>query len=170
MDCTALITQSKLKEYVYYDPDTGEFTRLKDGAVNTRAGDKINSLSTHGYINSMINGKRYLMHRLAWLYVYGGFPIGDIDHINGDRKDNRISNLRVASALENSRNKKIPSNNTSGLMGVRWDKARSKWRVLIGVKGFEVHLGRFTDKWDAMCARKSAERKYGFHENHGRNI
>ncbi len=109
------------------------------------------------------------MHRLAWLYMYGEWPVGDIDHINGIRDDNRLINLRSVSRQENLRNRRTGRNNTSGVMGVNWDKSLGKWRSSIGIGGKTKHLGVSHYKWDVICLRKSAEMKYGFHLNHGRN-
>lgn len=93
---------------------------------------------------------------------------GSVDHVNGVRDDNRISNLRIATPEDNARNKKQGALNKSGSMGVYWVKADRKWRVRIGVNGKYVSVGVFSNLEDALEARKTAEIKYGYHENHGR--
>ena len=130
--------------------------------------EALNTLVTGGYRGGGIFGKAYSAHRVIWLLHTGSFPLHHIDHINGDRSDNRISNLRAATRTENNRNRRIPNNNTSGAMGVIWSKQDQKWRAQIKVDGRKRHLGYFDNFADAVATRKLAEIKYGFHENHGR--
>lgn len=115
-----------------------------------------------------IFGKSYMAHRIVWLYHYGDWPRGCIDHINGNGLDNRIENLRDVDARENARNRPTPRNNKSGIAGVR---VRGKgWNARISIGNKLKDLGAFKDFFSACCARKSAEVIYGFHENHGRPI
>jgi len=100
------------------------------------------------------------------MLIYGHEP-KEIDHINSDGLDNRLINLRNVDHLENGKNQKMKSNNISGVTGVSWNKKRSKWHANIGIKKRKIHIGYFFDKFEAVCARKAAEIKYGFHENHG---
>lgn len=158
-------TQKQIKELLNYNPETGVFTWLETGA-----GRKLN-LST-GTVNKerlliCISGVTYFSHRLAWIYVYGKSPVGDIDHINGNPLDNRIKNLRVVTHKENMRNMKIHSTNKTGISGVSWDKSNNKWRVNID-NGKTINLGRYFDFFEACCARKSAEVEFGYHINHGK--
>jgi hypothetical protein len=163
-----VITQAELKNYVYYDPDTGAFTRKeKPARGKAKAGDVMGSRHMAGYMAASVRNKAYLLHRLAWLYVHGYMP-EQIDHINHDRTDNRISNLREVVPQENLRNQKLSAANTSGVTGVAWDKAKRKWMAQVKVDYRNVHLGRYDDWFDAVCARKSANNRFGFHENHGR--
>lgn len=164
-----MLTQSKLKEILHYCPETGILTwininKYKPERNNCPAG----TLNPSGYINIVIDGASYKSHRLAWLYMTGKMPKNQIDHINHNRSDNRWANLRQATRKENQRNQSKYDNNTSGINGVGWHKKDKKWRSRIGVNQEEIYLGSFTDKWDAICARKSADNKYGFHENHGK--
>jgi len=154
-----LITQSQLKSLLHYNQDTGLFTRLK----GTR---KLGWLNTRGYKSIGMFGREYKQHRLAWLYVYGYMPI-EIDHINHNKEDNRIVNLRDVSHMENMRNSKRSKSNTSGVTGVNYDKESNKWRVRISIDGVRVNFGVFKNKEDAIMVRKEAERKYGYHKNHG---
>ena len=160
------ITQAQLKKDLHYDKDTGIFTWIKFLVLiekGTKAG-----CSVDGYIAIGINGRQYRAHHLAWLYVYGEFPQGkEIDHINHIRDDNSISNLRLVTRQENNKNKSMQSRNKSGALGVYWDEKALKWRALIGVDNRLIYLGQFKEIEDAKKARKKAEKKYGFHENHG---
>lgn len=106
---------------------------------------------------------------MAWLYIYGEFPDGEIDHINGNKADNRICNLRCVDHFTNMKNYPLPRNNKSGIIGVSWYKALSKWEAKIQHDGKSIHLGYFDDLDDAAKARKAAEEKYSFHANHGRS-
>lgn len=99
----------------------------------------------------------------------GTIPDGyQVDHINGIRSDNRIENLRIVKNSENSKNQKRKSTNKSGMTGVSWDTQTQRWRAHITVNGKMISLGRYIHKLDALTARKNAEIKYNFHENHGR--
>lgn len=123
---------------------------------------------TFGYKVGAIHGNLYAAHRVAFAVVNGYAPDTDIDHINGDRTDNRMDNLRVVDRAENMRNAKIPKDNKSGVIGVNWDKERGKWYASIQVDGKTKSLGRHMTLEAAAHARKQAEIKYGYHANHGR--
>ena len=125
------------------------------------------SIDGLGYRVITVNGKQHKAHRLIFLFVHGRWPKYEIDHINHDRDDNRIENLREATRPENARNQSIFKTNTSGYIGVSWHKRRERWHARIRVNGKLVFLGSFTCKEEAAQARKEAERKYGFHPNHG---
>lgn len=156
-----MLTQTRLKEVLDYDPKSGLFSRV--GTGKSKVGSLVN-----GYIRIMVDGKRYMAHRLAFLFMAGSFPAEETDHINGICDDNRWSNLREVTHMENLRNQKRPKDNTSSVVGVCWNKAAGKWTAKIGVKGKEMHLGLFTNFADAVYVRKSAEDQLGFHQNHGR--
>jgi len=160
-----VITQEKLKELYHYDSLTGIFIRKKSGG-GKKAGTIAGSLKTSGYIQLSIKDKLYYCHRLAWLYVYGVFP-DNIDHINHDRSDNRIINLRDVARSENNRNMSVSKKNKSGFTGVCWSSRYKKWESTVMIDGRKIHLGYFTDKDKAINERMIANEKYGFHENHG---
>jgi len=162
------ITQAELKRILAYDEESGIFV-WKVGRQGTGgAGSFAGTLRpTDCYIAISIGYTTYTAHRLAWLYVYGSFPIGQIDHINHIRNDNRIINLRDVPAKSNYLNRTRQSNNTSGCNGVSWFKPTKRWTAKIGVRGKSIRLGYFTKKEDAIKSRKEAEIKYGFHDNHG---
>ncbi len=175
-----MITQQYLKDCLAYCPESGIFTWLERPEhhfktlrachlINTRfAGTKAGSIAGHGYILIGINNTMYGAHRLAFIYVHGFITDKQIDHINGIRTDNRISNIRLVTPADNQRNQSIYKNNTSGVMGVSWIKAEGKWRAYIQVNGVKKHLGYFNKKELAIETRKNAEIKYGFHANHGK--
>ena len=124
-------------------------------------------VTTRRYKSVGLDGAEYQAHRLIWKYVHGEEP-DYIDHINGDKHDNRIENLRNVDNAENLRNRAVSRNNNSGVMGVIWQKKIGRWVAYMHVKGKYKHIGCHTDFFEAVCARKSAERKHGFHINHGR--
>ena len=167
------ITQERLKELLYYDPDTGVFIwQVRRGGV-VKAG----SIAGHAWLSGRsrtqynmisINNKNYRAHRLAWLYVHGCWPLVGIDHIDGNGLNNRIENLREADQGENSRNRRLSRSNTSGIVGVAWAKDSNKWRANIRFRKVLINIGSYDNLFDAVCARKSAETKLKFHPNHGR--
>jgi len=163
------LTQLYLKSVLHYDPDTGVFTWIKCSKQNQRfLGKSAGTVGNRGYRFIRVNNKTYQAHRLVFLYLTGSFPPIGTDHINGVRDDNRWVNLRAVDAAENKRNTKRPKHNTSGVIGVRWYKQNSKWLASISTHGKRIYLGLFSDKDAAIAVRKSAEKRYGFHENHGR--
>lgn len=163
-----MITQERVKQVLDYDKITGIFTWEVSKSGRSKKGSIAGSIYANGYLVIGIDGKRYQAHRLAWFYCYGEWPT-ITDHKNGVRTDNMISNLRSITSTENSKNTKIRTNNTSGFVGVSWNKKESKWRSQIKVKSKTLHLGYFEDKTEAIEARKEANIKYGFHNNHGRS-
>src|ERR1044072_8862421 len=123
---------------------------------NTRfAGKEAFQADLHGYLSGRIFKTLYRAHRIAWLLHYGEWPTHQVDHINGDRSDNRLENLRDVPASDNRKNQKLRSKNTSGSYGVHWDQSRGRWCARIGHK----HLGRFDSKDEAIAVRRRAERE-----------
>lgn len=170
---SALPSPEKLQGMVDYNPETGLATwRWRSDlrqSCNTRMVGKpaFNSKDSRGYYRGQVCGKQLLLHRVAWAIYYGEWPTGQIDHINGDRQDNRIANLRDVSRVENMRNKGRSRKNTSGTTGVYWHFGKQKWTAEIRIGGDNKHLGYFAKIKDAIAARKAGSRLYGFHENHG---
>ena len=162
-----MVTQEELKARLSYNKVSGVFTWLKRRVNRGCSGTVAGGPAGIGYRRIMVNGTNHKEHRLAWLFCYGELPVV-IDHINGKRSDNRIVNLRSVSPIDNQRNMKVYSTNTSGVVGVRMDAQKGMWHSRINVKSKSVHLGFFKDKCNAIAARKEAEIKYGFHKNHGR--
>lgn len=157
------LTAERLRECLAYDPETGVFTWLVAPNRRIRVG-RIAGVAcrTHGYRLIKVDGVGARAHRLAWLYMTGEWPAADIDHINGDRADNRWSNLRQATSTQNHANSKRPKHNTSGVKGVTWDSSRGQWMAGVQINGKRVHLGRF-DSIEAAAAayRAGAERVFG---------
>lgn len=140
----------------------------KHKGSNRSVGDKAGHITKLGYVCVGIKGKLYQAHVIVWLIYNGKMPDNEIDHIDGDKLNNDISNLRDVTRSENMRNIKRGIRNKSGTIGVHWDKDAEKWRAKLVVEGKMIHLGRFSNIEDAIKARKEAEVKHGFHANHGR--
>lgn len=119
-----------------------------------------------GYKVGTIFGAMYRAHRVIWHMCFGYWP-NEIDHENGDRADNRLNNLRDVTHKVNSQNTKISSNNTSGVMGVSFDRTENNFKSYIRIDGKMINLGRFAKIEDAVNSRKQAEINYNFHQNHG---
>ncbi len=154
------ITQARLKERVNYCLETGIFTWLTTEGPRARIGATLGSLNTWGYLQCHLDKRRYLLHRLAWLYVHGVLPSHQIDHINHIKTDNRMANLRDVVQSVNQHNLRKRVDNSTGVTGVYWDKHSQKWAAKICVAARLLNLGRFVDKDDAIAARLQAERKY----------
>jgi hypothetical protein len=150
-----ILTQERLKELLNYDPATGIFTNrvvrqgMRKGA-NSIAGTK----NGYGYMVIQIDGRKFSAHRLAWLYMYGVWPVNQIDHINRVRDDNRIVNLRDVTPSENLHNGSDCPRNTSGVRNVVWHKRNKKWQAQIMVNNKYQYLGLYDD---IEKARKVAE-------------
>lgn len=163
------LTQAYIKECLDYNSETGAFfwkvrplwhfkSERRQRIFNSVYPKKpCGHLSEEGYLVIRLNGFLYKAHRLAWLYVHGSMPTEWLDHINRNRFDNRICNLRLASATLNAQNASVRNDNTSGVQGVSWHKASSKWVVQISKKGKPTHIGLFATIDEATEARKQAE-------------
>lgn len=161
------ITQEKLKSVLEYDRETGVFKwKVRNNQI--QKGQIAGTIGSKGYIRICINQKCYPAHCLAWLYVYGEYPKLQIDHINHNKQDNRINNLRLVDNFENHRNMPRQKNNTSGVTGVSFRKNDNKWISYIKINGKHIYLGTFTDKEKAVESRKKAEKLYNFYINHGK--
>ena len=162
-----MITQDELNKLFTYEPSTGNLIR-KVGVNGTQVGDVAGYKKTNGYVSITINSKKCMAHRLIWVLVHGSIDSKlQIDHINGVKDDNRLSNIRLVTQQENLKNKRIGKSNKSGAVGVSWYKKTLKWCAKINVNGKMRHLGYFTNKDEAIAARKAASIKHGFHSNHG---
>ncbi len=162
-----MITQAELKELFDYNAETGVFTwkvKLRNGM---NIGDVAGTKDSNGYLVVAYKRKRYYCHRLAWTYIYGDVP-NIIDHIDGDKSNNKINNLRNSTYTENARNQKISKNNISGIKSVGWVKSRNKWVVKLRVNGKQKFIGHFDDLELAELVAIEARIKYhGEFANHG---
>ena len=149
----------ELKRRLSYDPETGCFFWIVGNRKN-RTGERAGSVNPCGYRVINIKNRLHREHRLAWLFVYGTIPSEDIDHINQDKSDNRIANLRLACSALNKQNLGLRADNKSGVRGVSWSKEYSKWVASIQVNYKMRMLGRFVNKEDAIAARIEAQQKY----------
>ncbi len=160
------MTQETLKSKLTYDQNTGIFkwiTTTGSSKKNKTAG----CLKKSGYTMIQINKMQYYAHRLAWLYMEGVFP-KEIDHKNQDRSDNRISNLREVTRTENNKNKSRFKNTKNKYPGVTYIKKRDKYQVYIGINGRPLFIGLFQKEEEAIEAKKKAEKKHGFYNNHSK--
>jgi hypothetical protein len=151
------LTQKRLKEVLRYYPGSGIFRWKTTGKGRKRkiAGCK----RPDGYILIRIDGQLHFAHRLAFLYVHGYFPENQIDHIDRNRSNNKIKNLREISQQCNSRNTGNPIDNTSGVKGVCWYEKYNKWMVRICANGKRRHLGYYKNFDDAVMSRYEAEKE-----------
>lgn len=158
-----MITAERLRQVVQYDPETGVFIRLEKhpnapaGSVAGYSAPVQNSQLRYWCIK--IDNKKYSAHRLAWLYIHGNFPSRHIDHIDGNGTNNAIANLREATRSENMQNRRLHSNNTSGMRGVMWHKATGKWLAKIQANGKPKHLGLFDSQGAAHEAYVNAAKE-----------
>lgn len=158
------LTAEILRSLFSYDPCTGEFRRLTNRG-SLKIGDIAGTISPQGYVYISVK-KAYPAHRLAWLHVHGDWPKGDIDHINRNRKDNRIANLRDVPRSTNVHNSQS-CGNASGMKGVypvseSKRSANSKnWEASISVNRVSYHLGRYSTREEAVNARNFAEQLFG---------
>lgn len=135
-------TLARLKELAIYDADTGTFTaRVHRKGISV--GAVLGSRHNAGYVRICIDKEDYLAHRLAWLYVHGEWPSQEIDHINGNRSDNRIANLRPATSTQNKINGGLREDNASGFRGVHFDKRRQKFIAQIKIGSRRKYIGQY---------------------------
>ena len=151
-----MITQRMLMQIVDYDPDTGVFLWKVQKAHATKIGSIAGSADVRGYWRIHIDGKSYKAHRLAWLWVTGTFPTKQIDHVDGNKANNRWRNLRECTGSQNRANCGKPSTNTSGFKGVNFHRGRQQWQARIMVRGRRVFLGWFDEAESARDAYQKA--------------
>lgn len=162
-----MLTQERLKEILEYNPKTGVFTYLIPRGGKS-PGDQAGSINQLGYCQIEIDYKKHLRHRLAWLYIYGEFPEGFLDHVNGITTDDRIENLREATAGENQFNSRRRKDNKSGFKGVHWHKGINKWVGSVKHNKKQIHVGSFDCPKKANQAVKAKrEELHGAFHNHG---
>lgn len=186
MTDSSLPCPSFLRKLLRYVPDTGKLfwqarplSMFQDkkrtpkhlAAIwNTRFADTeaLAHLDTGGYPYGKLLGHTQRAHRVIWAMVHDRWPTGCIDHINGNRADNRLVNLREVTLADNMRNMKQTTRNSSGTMGVHFDARGQRWIARAIVNGTRRHLGTFVDKESAVAAVMTARVMHGYHKNHGR--
>jgi hypothetical protein len=160
-----------LDELLDYDPNTGVFKWKKFRGNTAKAGSIVSNLTDGGYKMICVNARHYMAHRIAYKMFYKRDPNGILDHIDGDTTNNKIANLRVASAKQNQGNSKMPRHNTSGLKGVTWSKKSNKWAAQIKQGNKKIWLGVYDDKNDAHQAyMKAAAEYFGEFANSGEGL
>jgi hypothetical protein len=181
------VSPEMLRKLMSYDPETGKLFwlerpvemfldtvgRTKEQTCPTWNGrlagkEAFTAYDGCGYRMGLVLRLQFRAHRVCWALHYGSWPIHQIDHINGIRDDNRISNLRDVLKSENGKNQKMPIRNTSGTIGVYASPTTGKWCAAIGVGGHKTHLGTFESYEQAATARSVAADRHQFHQNHGR--
>lgn len=154
------MNQTELKELLWYDKVSGLFLWRNAKKYNAIAPWSKAGWSDGGYIRIQIGKKGYLAHRLAWLYEHGVWPEKDVDHINGNRCDNRIENLRDVSRKINTQNRRCAGiNSTTGVLGVSRHRDTDKWISGIYINGKRIHLGVFETIEEAEKAYVQAKRQ-----------
>jgi hypothetical protein len=166
-------SQERLKELLSYNPQTGKLywkPRKQPGFVNRLAGKEALAVPYRGYLHGRVDGEMLMAHRVIFKLAYNQEP-EQIDHINHIRSDNRLANLREADTSINKQNSGKYRNNTSGAVGVVWDKVLKKWKAQIWTGGRKegkmIYIGLFDTVEDAAIARKVADKRFGYHPNHG---
>lgn len=169
----------EVAKLVDYDPETGVMTwRWREGVPkgwNTRFAGKECGRINGGYrvlAYKPVDGKKRMIrsHRLAWFIHHSKLPKGEIDHVDGQKANNSITNLRDVSPTLNMRNRKMMRNNTSGITGVSYAKKSDKWRAHARLDSRQIHLGYFGDISEAEAAVKAFRAKHGFTETHGEAV
>lgn len=150
------LTAERLRKLFSYDPETGLFTRIAN-ISGAKVGTISGYTSAKGYDLIRVDNYLYRSHRLAWLYAYGSWPESQVDHINGIKNDNRLSNLRCCTNAQNLQNQRKKANNTSGFIGVSFRKTINKFRATIGINGKYSHLGYFDTPEEAHAAYVEAK-------------
>jgi len=156
------LTQSRLKEVMHYDPETGVLTWLEDRGGRAKAGTEAGAIST-GYVRPMVDGQRYLAQRLIWLYMTGEWPVSQVGHEDRNPLNNRWANLRPATKKENGENRKLHKNSTTGFRGVSWEPKIGKYRAKIYHNGHLYFLRHHDTIIEAVAARLGAERQLFTH-------
>lgn len=148
-------TQEELKSIFEYNPESG-VVKWKDGVSNMVKGSVAGCINKSGYKIVTIKGKSFRLQRMIWIFMFGYIPSGYfIDHINGNKTDNRLQNLRLATNSQNQQNRPAPKNSSSGYRGVTYHKAVNKWMARICHKGQRKTIGFYDSPEDAYEAYKA---------------
>lgn len=150
-----MISQAELHNLFLYNQDTGYFIRKVETSVATKIGDMAGYTNRQGYVQMRVHGKTYQAHSLAWLYVFGEMP-SLIDHIDGNRSNNAITNLRIADRSMNGFNREKKCASSSVFKGVLWSKKYGKWEAKISANRKRKHIGYFKCEQEAAHAYNKA--------------
>lgn len=154
------LTIYRLNELLSYDREADNFTWLVATNGRRKVGEIAGSLDRSGYLIIKIDRKNYKAHRLVWLLTTGEWPDGIIDHKDGNKRNNRYSNLRIATASQNNTNSRIYKNNTSGYKGVFLRKNKNIYEAWIRKHNRRIYLGSYKDAYEAHLAYCEASKKY----------
>ena len=153
------LTAEEVKKILEYRPETGELVWRERTARCVQVGDVAGCIDNNGYITIGIRKRVYKAHRLIWLITHNNWPIGLIDHIDGNKSNNRLSNLRLVDETGNSENVRKPNKrNQSGFMGVI--SVNTGWRASITVQGKTRYIGTFDTPEKAHHAYLEAKRQF----------
>ena len=160
---TVILTSVRLHEVLQYFPKTGKFSR-RVPAANAAAGARFGCPAKNKYLRGRVDGALYYSHRLAWLYMTGSWPIGDVDHIDGDRANNAWENLRESSRAQNCQNIERASISSSGVKNVYFDRPSSRWQVKIMRNYKSKSYGYFETIQEAeLVAIRAKQEAHEFH-------
>lgn len=160
-----MLSAQYLRKVLDYAPETGRFTwRISVPHSPRKAGDDAGTFDVEGYRRIVIQHKSYRAHRLAWLYLHDEWPLLQIDHVNGDKADNRIANLRLVTTSQNQQNLKAAHRDSaSGVLGIVWVKKRKKWEARVRLNGKSYYAGQFDDPQEAHKSYVRAKRQLHTH-------
>lgn len=157
------LTQARLKELMHYEPETGSLIWLVQRGGKAQQGAEAGGALSTGYVRPMVDGQRYLAHRLIWFYMTGEWPPSQVDHKDRERTNNRWSNLRLATKKQNGENRNAHKNSKTGFRGVLFDKKSGRYRATIFHSGVRYFQGSHDTIIDAVAARLGAERELFTH-------
>ena len=159
------ITQTLVKEL--FDYRDGSLYWKVNKSTRARKGKKAGCIKQRGYLETVINSKAYKNHRIIFLIFHGYSPI-IVDHIDGNKLNNNIENLRAATSSQNLQNAKLSKSNTSGVKGVVWEKDRKYWKAQIVVNGKTIRIGKLESLELAQLVAQELRNKYhGEYANNG---
>lgn len=164
------ILQDDLRKAFDYDNATGVLTWKIPRKGKGKVGDVAGYLESDGYMRVWFFGKTHQLHRLIWIYVYGSIDDKHIDHINGNRSDNRLENLRLVTPKQNMENRRLQKNNRCGLPGVTWVSSKQRWRAQIKHNGRIYYFGHFVDPKDAHIAYRKAAAELHTHNSNALEV
>jgi hypothetical protein len=154
------VSVARLRDMLKYDPNTGLVVWILPQSNRVRPGEQAGGITRLGYLRVGISGRDYMVHRVAWALHYGGWPAGVIDHMDGNKVNNRIANLRDVPASVNMQNRRSATGgSSSGLLGASWHAASGRWHARIKIGGRTTSLGYHATPEDAHAAYVQAKRR-----------